>query len=114
APRAFGGDLRDRCASSDLRFGIIRRRDAGGRLHGDPLQIRRWRCFPYDRFVLVRECVDMTGPRFCHLDDLKWHEVRRQQQGERVMSVREKWMEFSDRYLSLYARWDPGMSVQPH
>jgi hypothetical protein len=55
-----------------------------------------------------------AGPRFCHLDDLEWHEVRRQQQGGRVMSVREKWMEFSDRYLSLYAQWDPGMSVQPH
>lgn len=54
------------------------------------------------------------GPRFTHLDDLKWQEVRRQQHGERVVSVREKWMEFSDRYLSLYAQWDPGMSVQPH
>jgi hypothetical protein len=54
------------------------------------------------------------GPRFTHLDDLRWHEVRRQQHGERVMAVREKWMEFSDRYLSLYAQWDPGMSVQPH
>lgn len=53
------------------------------------------------------------SPRFTHLDDHEWHEVRRQEQGGRVMSVREKWLEF-DRYLSLYAQWDPGMSVQPH
>jgi len=57
----------------------------------------------------------MSGsPRFRHLDDLKWQEVRRQQHGERVASVFEKWMEFSDRYLSLYAKWDPGMIVQAH
>ena len=57
----------------------------------------------------------MTGsPRFCHLDDLKWQEVRRQQHGDHTASVREKWLEFSDRYLSLYAEWDPGMIVQPH
>ncbi len=30
------------------------------------------------------------------------------------MSVREKWLEFSPRYLSLYARWDPGMIVHAH
>jgi hypothetical protein len=28
--------------------------------------------------------------------------------------VREKWLEFSPKYLSLYARWDPGMIVQRH
>ena len=57
----------------------------------------------------------MAGsPRFRHLDDLKWQEVRRQQHGDRTVSVREKWLEFSDRYLSLYAEWDPGMIVQPH
>lgn len=54
------------------------------------------------------------GPRFSHLDDLKWQEVRRQRHGDRTASVREKWLEFSDRYLSLYAEWDPGMIVQPH
>lgn len=57
----------------------------------------------------------MAGsPRFRHLDELPWQEVRRQQHGERAVSVREKWLEFSPRYLSLYARWDPGMMVQPH
>ena len=54
------------------------------------------------------------SPRFVHLDDLDWQEVRRQQDGDRTASVREKWMEFSPSYLSLYAKWDPGMVVQPH
>ena len=30
------------------------------------------------------------------------------------MSVREKWLDFSPEFLSLYADWDPGMIVQPH
>ena len=54
------------------------------------------------------------GPRFQHLDDLPWQEVRRQKHGERVVSVHEKWPEFSDRYLTVYAKYDPGMIVQPH
>src|SRR5947207_6804884 len=57
----------------------------------------------------------MSGsPRFKHLDELKWQEVRRQQHGDHTASVREKWLDFSDRFLSLYAKWDPGMIVQPH
>ncbi len=57
----------------------------------------------------------MAGsPRFTHLDDVPWQEVRRQQHDERTASVREKWLEFSPRYLSLYARWDPGMIVHAH
>ena len=54
------------------------------------------------------------GPRITHLDDFEWNEVRRQQHGDRTASVYEKWLEFSPRYLSLYARWDPGMIVRPH
>jgi hypothetical protein len=54
------------------------------------------------------------GPRIRHLDELDWQEVRRQQHGNHTASVYEKWVEFSPRYLSLYARWDPGMIVQPH
>ena len=54
------------------------------------------------------------GPRFTHLDDLKWQEVRRQQHGDRIVSVREKWPEFSDRYLTVYAKYDPGVIVQAH
>ena len=54
------------------------------------------------------------GPRFRHLDDLTWQECRKQQHGDHTASVWEKWLEFSPRYLSLYARWDPGMIVRPH
>src|SRR5260370_8253626 len=54
------------------------------------------------------------GPRIRHLDDFGWQEVRRQQHGDRTVSVREKWLDFSPRFLSLYAEWDPGMIVQPH
>ena len=56
----------------------------------------------------------MPSPRFSHLDDLEFQEVRRIGQGDRTMSVREKWLDFSPEYLSLYAKWDPGMIVQPH
>jgi hypothetical protein len=54
------------------------------------------------------------GPRFAHLDDTTWQEVRRMRIDDRVTSVREKWLDFSPRFLSLYAKWDPGMIVQPH
>jgi hypothetical protein len=54
------------------------------------------------------------GPRFTHLDDGPWQEVRRQQHGDHPAAVRERWLEFSPRYLSLYARWDPGMIVHAH
>src|SRR5689334_11902537 len=57
----------------------------------------------------------MTGGlRFSHVDDTPWQEVRRQQHGDRTVSVREKWLDFSPRFLSLYAEWDPGMIVQAH
>ena len=55
-----------------------------------------------------------ASPRFTHLDDLGWQEVRRQRHGAREVSVREKWLDFSPEFLSLYAKWDPGMIVQPH
>jgi hypothetical protein len=54
------------------------------------------------------------SPRFIHLGDVKWQEVRRQRHGARDASVREKWLDFSPAFLSLYAQWDPGMIVQPH
>ena len=57
----------------------------------------------------------MAGsPRFMHLDDLQWQEVRRQRHGDHDASVREKWLDFCPGFLSLYAKWDPGMIVQPH
>ena len=53
-------------------------------------------------------------PEFRHLDDEKWQEVRAQQHGDRRVSVREKWLWFTDAGLSLYAKWDPGMIVHRH
>lgn len=57
---------------------------------------------------------DVGGVRITHLDDHKWQAVRQQRQGDRTMSVREKWLDFSPRFLSLYAEWDPGMMVHAH
>jgi hypothetical protein len=57
------------------------------------------------------------SPRVVHVDDVAWQEVRRQQHGpdpERTASVYEKWLDIDGGFLSLYARWDPGMMVQPH
>jgi hypothetical protein len=61
----------------------------------------------------------MTGrsPRIVHVDHQPWHEVRRQQHGPdpaATASVRERWLDAEGGFLSLYARWDPGMMVQPH
>ena len=57
----------------------------------------------------------MGGPRISQLDDHPWQEVRRQRHPDRdVVSIREKWLDFSPHYLSLYAKWDPGMIVRPH
>jgi hypothetical protein len=52
--------------------------------------------------------------RFRHADDEKWQEVRAQQHGDRRVSIREKWLEFTPRFLCLYAKWDPGMMVHKH
>ena len=54
------------------------------------------------------------SPRFRHVDTVDFEEVRRIGRGDATMSVYEKWLEFSPAFLSLYAKWDPGMIVQPH
>ena len=54
------------------------------------------------------------GPRFSHVEDEAWQVVRQLKRGDDVLSVREKWLDFGPQFLSLYARWDPGMMVQPH
>ena len=61
------------------------------------------------------------GPRpvFRHLDDqeVPWQEVKRQRNADgTTASVWEKWFAFSPdpQYLSLYARYDPGMIVRRH
>jgi hypothetical protein len=58
-------------------------------------------------------------PIFRHLDDpdLKWQPVKRQRNADGTESaVWEKWLAFSaePQYLSLYARYDPGMIVRRH
>jgi hypothetical protein len=54
------------------------------------------------------------GVRFRHLDDEKWQEVRALELPGGRVSVKEKWFEFSDKFLSLYAKWDPGMMIHKH
>lgn len=58
-------------------------------------------------------------PVFRHLDDpdVPWQQVKRQRNADGTeASVREKWLAFSPdpQYLSLYARYDPGMIVRRH
>ncbi len=57
---------------------------------------------------------DGTGPRIRHLDDVSWEEVRKIDYGDHTASVREKWIDFSPRFLSLIAEWDPGMMIHAH
>ncbi len=54
------------------------------------------------------------GVRFRHSDDEKWQEVRALELPSGRVSVKEKWFEFSDKFLSLYAKWDPGMMIHKH
>ena len=58
--------------------------------------------------------VDGGGPRFSRLDDVPWEEVRKLDFGDHTASVREKWLDFSPRFLSLLAEWDPGMMIHAH
>lgn len=58
-------------------------------------------------------------PVFRHLDDpdMTWQQVRRQRNADGTeASVWEKWLAFSPdpQYLSLYAKYDPGMIVRRH
>jgi len=52
--------------------------------------------------------------RFRHMDDEKWQEVRAVQVGDRRAGVWEKWLDLTPGFLSLYARWAPGMMVHKH
>ena len=59
----------------------------------------------------------MPEPIFRELDDEAWVEVKRQRNADgTTSSVWEKWLAFSadPAYLSLYARYDPGMMVRRH
>jgi len=56
-------------------------------------------------------------PRFRHLDDVEWRQVRAQRNADGTEAfVHEKWVAYSadPQYLSLYARYDPGMIVRRH
>jgi hypothetical protein len=58
-------------------------------------------------------------PTFRHLDDpdMPWQQVKRQRNADgSESSVWEKWLAFSPdpAYLSLYAKYDPGMIVRRH
>jgi hypothetical protein len=58
-------------------------------------------------------------PTFRHLDDpnMTWQQVKSIRRADgTVASVWEKWLAFSPnpQYLSLYARYDPGMIVRRH
>jgi len=60
-----------------------------------------------------------AAPVFRHLDDAEvpWQRVKAQRNADGTDSfVYEKWLAFSPRpqYLSLYARYDPGMVVRRH
>ena len=59
------------------------------------------------------------APTFRHLDDpdMAWQQVKRIRRADgSEASVWEKWLAFSPdpQYLSLYARWDPGVIVRRH
>jgi hypothetical protein len=57
---------------------------------------------------------ETQGPRFRHADEEKWHEVRAVEVDGRRASVWEKWLDFTPRFLSLYAKWDPGVMIHKH
>ena len=56
------------------------------------------------------------APIFRHLDDMPWQQVRTQRHPDGQKSVWEKWFAFNQDppYLSMYAKWDPGMIVHRH
>lgn len=58
-------------------------------------------------------------PVFRHIDDVDvpWQQVKRQRNADgSESSVREKWLAFSPdpQYLSVYAKYEPGMIVRKH
>jgi hypothetical protein len=56
----------------------------------------------------------MAEVRFRHADEEKWQEVRAVEVDGRRAVVREKWLDFTPGFLSLYAKWDPGMMIHKH
>jgi hypothetical protein len=58
--------------------------------------------------------MEAKEPIYRHADEVDWQEVRVQDHAGRRVSVREKWLEFSPRCLTLLGKWDPGMIVRKH
>jgi hypothetical protein len=63
--------------------------------------------------------IEGKEPIFRHLDDddVRWQQVKRQRNRDgSESSVWEKWLAFSPepQYLSVYAKYDPGMIVRRH
>jgi hypothetical protein len=56
----------------------------------------------------------MPEPKFRHIDEVDWHEVRAQQHGEHRTCVTDAWFEFTPELRCAYSRWDPGMIVHKH
>jgi hypothetical protein len=54
------------------------------------------------------------APLFRHMDNEAWREVRAQEHNGKRVSIHEKWLEFSSKCLSMYARFDPGVIVPYH
>ena len=52
--------------------------------------------------------------RFRHADEEKWQKVRAVEVEGRPTYVHEKWLDFTPGFLSLYAKWDPGMMIHKH
>lgn len=52
--------------------------------------------------------------RFRHADDETWQKVRAIEVEGRPTYVHEKWLDFTPGFLSLYAKWDPGMMIHKH
>jgi len=63
--------------------------------------------------------IEGKEPVFRHLDDpdMKWQQVKSIRRADgTAASIWEKWLAFSPdpQYLSLYAKWDPGMIIRRH
>ena len=52
--------------------------------------------------------------RFRHADEEMWQKVRAVEVEGRPTYVHEKWLDFTPGFLSLYAKWDPGMMIHKH
>jgi hypothetical protein len=57
---------------------------------------------------------EFPGPRFRHMDEEEWREVRAQDHGGTRKSVWEKWLEIGPNAMALVGRYDPGMIVHKH